>query len=204
MKTVLTASGALILVLVLAGSIAPLHAQLTKGNSKAPATASSSDLFLTTPGPFPILASPVAHASSQLTRTSTGLSTTTVGTGLTAGHVYTLWWIIYDHPNQCAATPCTVADIGNAAVGASVLAATGRIADASGVVTFVAHVSSGAPEGEVLVGSGVFNTARADVQVVVRDHGPASANPAFLQQQLTQYFGCNGNCEDPQMAIHLP
>ena len=201
MKTVL-ASG--VLTLVLAGSIAPVHAQLTAGNSKAPATASSSDLFLTTPGPFPILSSPVALASSQLTRTPAGLSTTTVGTGLTAGHVYTLWWIIYDHPNQCAATPCTVADIANPAVGASVLAATGRIADASGVLTFVAHLSSGNPEGEVLVGSGVFNTARADVQVVVRDHGVASGDAAFRHRQLTEYFACNGICEDPQMAIHLP
>jgi hypothetical protein len=193
-----------VLALVLASSATPLHAQLTAGNSKAPATASASDLFLTTPGPFPLLSSPVNLASSQLTRTPGGLSTTTVGIGLTAGHVYTLWWIIYDHPNQCATVPCTVADIANPAAGASVLAATGRIADASGVASFVAHLASGAPEGQVLLGAGLFNTARADVQLVVRHHGVASADPAARHLQLTDYFGCNPSCDDPQMAIHLP
>jgi hypothetical protein len=52
----------------------------------------------------------------------------------------------------------------------------------------------------------LLNAKRAEIHLVVRSHGPASADPAVLQQQLTTFNGgCPPNtCMNVQAAPHLP
>lgn len=176
-----------------------LLGQVNSGNQAANAAASVSDVF------FFGTQTPVQPASSTLTRTARDVSVTINTSDLTPDNVYTIWWVLFNHPEHCATIPCSAADLGTPAVMASVLWATGRVADSHGQATFTAHLVPGAPEGRVLFGPGLINPKRAEVHNVVRCHNAVGANEATLEEQLTTInAGCVGPCVDVQAAIHLP
>ncbi len=176
----------------------PAEAQVNAGNDAATAQMSVSDVF-----PFGDTTTTIPAASSRLVRTSHSVSVTVSTRGLIPGNVYTIWWIIFAKPVFCAAATCGLADLGNPNVQASVVWATGRVADAQGQAIFTAHLVPGNPEGPVLVGNAAFNPLVADLHQVVRDHNEIGANGATLLQQLTTLnAGCVGACVDVQAAIH--
>jgi len=78
--------------------------------------------------------------SAQLTRTAAGVNLTANTTMLDAGAAYSVWWVIFNNPAACATASCTDADFGTPEVEASILNATGRVADVDGNATFSAFL----------------------------------------------------------------
>jgi hypothetical protein len=172
--------------------------QVNLQSTSAMSNSSSSDVFVFGSQ------NAVRPGSSTLARTARGISLTVNTSRLMPGNVYTVWWVVFNQPQNCAAAPCGAADLpgtgGNPAVNASVFWATGSVADASGLASFAAHTAPGEIEGEVAFGLGLTNPLGAEVHGVVRDHGP----PDDLLGQLIQANSCNPTCEDVQAVIHLP
>ena len=147
-------------------------------------------------------------------------------TDLTPGYAYTLWWVRWNNPQECAIPGgCNDPDFGNAAaVGVDVLYATGLVVDDSGIGNFSASLSVDDDSGSVnelfgLPAAGGLqsgNTYRAEVHLVVRSHGPAV--PELEDEQIGGYLGgCTvflgvfneipaevGECGDIEFAIHSP
>ena len=148
--------------------------------------------------------------SGQLTRTAGGVNLAIDTTMLDAGSAYTLWWVIFNNPGACDPAGCSDADFGTAAVEASVMHATGRVADANGNGTFSAflpagfmHTNLSSQNGRHLFGPGLQNVAGAEVHIVIRSHGPASGGT----EQISTLLGdCNNaaspsGCYDGQAAV---
>jgi hypothetical protein len=53
--------------------------------------------------------------------------------------------------------------------------------------------------------TGLEDSHRAVIVVVLQDHGTAHDDPELLNRQLTSFEGaCNPTCEDVQFAVHVP
>jgi len=147
---------------------------------------------------------------AQLTRTDQGVNLTVDTTLLDAGAAYTLWWIIFNNPGACDPAGCSDLDFGTAAVEASVMNATGRVADGTGNATFSAFLPAGfmhtepvSGNGRQLFGPGLQNAAGAEIHVVIRCHGPWSGN---VEQISTVVGDCNNaaspsGCYDAQAIV---
>lgn len=121
--------------------------------------------------------------SAELNRTAAGVNLTATTTMLDAGSAHTLWWVIFNNPAACDPAGCGLADLGTAAVEASIMNATGRVADATGNATFSAflpvgflHTNPSSLNGRQLFGPGLQNAAGAEIHIVIRCHGPWSGN----------------------------
>ncbi len=103
-----------------------------------------------------------------------------------------MWWVIFNNPEFCVGG-CGEDDFSNAAVNASVFFADGEVIGSNGLGNFSAQVGIGQlpSPNQVELGNGLFNPLTAEVWNVVRDHGPASSDPALLNAQLTTF---NGGC----------
>lgn len=143
---------------------------------------------------------------STLVHTSDAVGATVHAFGLVPGNVHTLWVTAFNNPKKCATTPCSAADVPNPDVQASITFGPGQIAGDDGTVDFTAFRAVGDLTG-VYLGPGLLRPHKAEIHLVVRRHGPASADPAVLQEQLTMF---NGGCPTPpgctnvQVAPHLP
>jgi hypothetical protein len=121
--------------------------------------------------------------------------------GLQPGHAYTVWAIVYNSPADCIGRCSMDDDLFHAST--SVLwSGAGFIADEDGEAEFEAILVEGEAAGEILLGDGISNAATAEVQLVVRGHGPASSDPYVLADQLSLFMGgCDLNdCIDEQMV----
>ena len=162
----------------------------------------------------------VEGASSQLVRTDDGVSFSLRTRGLPAGDAVTVWWVIFNHPENCTVGEgdlrCGEADLFNPAVAASVQNAGGHIVGSSGRFALGSHLAegdtSGCAFGEFLC-AGLIDARHADVHLVVRSHGPALAE--FLPGQISTFgVGCANladfglppmgpnTCTDLQFATH--
>lgn len=146
----------------------------------------------------------VPGSSASLVRTDSGVSATLLTSGLRGGDVVTLWWVVFNHPENCAGPSaghpfqCGRSDLGNPAVEASVLFATGRVIDLSSGGEYGAHLSVGDTRG-ALFGPGLLLPQTAHVHLVLHDHGPA--DPGLIDQQLHSFGVCNPICTDVQFAV---
>lgn len=125
------------------------------------------------------------------------------------GNGYTIWWVIFNNPEECAAS-CAGPDLGNPAVEGSVMNATGRVADGYGNAMFSAFLPAGFMHTEPasgnirqIFGPGLQNVAGAEIHIVVRCHGPYSGN---VEQISTLLGDCNNaesptGCYDAQAAV---
>jgi len=146
---------------------------------------------------------------------------------LIPGHVYTLWLVIWNNPENCD-TPgqCGEIDFGNpSAVGVDVLfAGSGHVAGASGKGTFYGRLRAGDDSESMNITFGLppagglqaGNTFSAEVHLVLRSHGPKI--PGMIYEQSSGYFGgCTtffdpftqipaeeGECGDIEFSIHAP
>ncbi len=155
----------------------------------------------------------VANSSSVMIRNADGVAYTISTTGLLAGGAYTNWWVVFNEPQFCFTSPCGPGDLpqngGNPNVGASVLWATGRVVDANGQGDFAAHLAAdgvSAAPGQVRFGPALLSP-RAEIHIIVRSHGPASADANVRQLQLTTVAGgcsMSNPCQDQQFVQHLP
>ena len=168
----------------------------------------------------------IVTGSSSLLRKSNGITVNYKTTGLTPGYAYTLWWVIWNNPQECLIEgECSDLDFGNAAaVGVDVLYAAGHVVGNSGVGNFSGHLNAGDDSGSIndlfgLPPAGGLQSGKtysAEVHLVLRSHGPAI--PGEVNEQISGYLGgCTtffdpftlipdavGECGDIEFAIHPP
>ena len=144
---------------------------------------------------------------SRLTRTSDSVAFRLFTTHLEAGHAFTVWWVVFNHPENCAGATastsprCGMADMANPAVDASALRADGDVVGAFGIGWFSGALAVDDAT-EAIVGTGLHNPAGADIHFVVRDHGPVSPDPDIAYQQTHTFGVCNPTCTDVQTSVH--
>jgi hypothetical protein len=156
--------------------------------------------------------STVTGAWSSLVRTDHGASFTVNTSGLTAGDAVTVWWVVFNKPENCThgelGYRCGAGDLppfgGDNSADTSVFWATGHVIGGSGQGQFGGYTTTGDPRGQVLFGPGLTNPRGADIHFVVRTHG--AAIPSMLPHQIMSFEGaCDVNtCEDVQFAVHEP
>lgn len=165
---------------------------------------------------------PVTRSHSTVTRTARGATATMDLAEIRPNHVFTLWWVVYNNPEQCSATPCPADELFNPDTGASFFGAgSGRVSDAFGHVRLEAGIVAGAglPEDVegVFLGEGLTDPLGAEIQLVVRDHGNADELAAEdeLGAALSTLFGGGcpfvvtdpdaepHDCREPAIAFHL-
>ena len=112
--------------------------------------------------------------------------------GLTPGNALTVWWVIFNYPENCSDGVCGMDDAfpppGNVAAGASVSYAAGHVIGGSGKGNFGAHIPV---DGDAAPWTmGLVNPRTAEYHFVLRDHGPAL--PGIVNEQInTAGGGCN-------------
>jgi hypothetical protein len=130
----------------------------------------------------------VTVGASTLTRTASRISFSLQTSRLPAGHAVTVWWMVVNPDGSV-----------------SVLYAAGHVVDPSGTAEFGGALKVGDTKGVVslpgLSTAGLLDAARADVYLVVRDHGPARRG--IVHQQIHTFDVCNPTCTDLQMSAHL-
>ena len=174
-------------------------------------------------------ASVIDETSSTLARTKNGVTATLHTQELEDGDAYTLWWVIFNHPKNCehpipGVTSCGEGDVfaqplGDTDVKVSVQYAGGNIVGGTGRVDFGAYLGEGetpdAP-GQLVFGSGLIDSKKAEVHLVVRSHGKVF--PPMEGAQLSTFGGaCTAEtdptgsgpegpreCADVQFAAHIP
>jgi len=153
-----------------------------------------------------MVGSVIPGTGSILVRTKEGFGATLHTFGLVPGNAYTFWLGVFNNPKECATTPCTAADLPNPDVQGVVLWGSGQIAGEDGTAdfgTFRAEGDSTGREPSLGTAMALENALKAEIHLVVRSHGPASANPVVLQAQLTRFNGgCPPNtCMNVQAAM---
>ena len=163
----------------------------------------------------------ITGSSAKLTRAEDALSIRINTTELEAG-AYTVWWVIFNNVENCAAYPdggCNpFVDLANPDVHGAVFFATGGVVKDNGIGHFRAHLETNfEPEDsgnrdKVLIsngGLGLQNPQSAEVHIALRFHGPAAlGNPDLLMKQIeTSSGGCNNGIffvpQDPVAADRL-
>ena len=133
-----------------------------------------------------------AEGTSHIRRTANGMSLTFDVEGLTAGNVYSVWWVVFDINGTCAQDNDDF----------YVFNATGGIANKKGEASFRAQVSNG-PVGpangeDVLVsapdGDDYLTALDTHVFSVVVDHGPRDdLSAGTVAQNMHTIIGAVGD-----------
>ncbi|MDX1615107.1 MAG: hypothetical protein R3300_12415 [Candidatus Promineifilaceae bacterium] len=136
--------------------------------------------------------SPIPGSSAHLVTNDRGATLQVNTSGLTPGHALTVWWVIFNYPENCTGGECGLDDAfpppGNVEAGASVSFAAGHVIGDDGQGNFGAHISVGGDAAPWTVG--LLEPRTAEVHFVLRDHGPAI--PELVQEQIrTAGGGCN-------------
>lgn len=144
--------------------------------------------------------------AAMLLRTAEKIGYTATTRELEPGHAYTNWFVAFNEPQNCAVPcECGIPDLFTPAVNTGIFYGTGAVADAFGQATFTSEVDYGEIPGGFDQAPAPFAAeADAEIHVVVRTHGMASADPATRDVQLTQFDGgCPpGGCVDVQVSVH--
>lgn len=165
--------------------------------------------------------------SSQLVRTSTGVSFNLSTSQLEPGSIVTLWMVIFNKPENCS-DDCGNDDLANPDAMVDVVYASGRVIGKSGKTTYAGHRSEGDNSGSIfpawlgLPSPGLVDAQKAEIHFVVHTHGPkipklvsemlqsfnAGCGPDFMPglPPVPEELGTYGpnTCEDIQFAVHLP
>ncbi len=152
--------------------------------------------------------------TSRLTRTDNAIATRTNTTELVHRHVTTLWWVIFNNPDECTDN-CGNDDLFEpTAAQPSCPYADGSIVGGNGNARFQDRLTVGEDRNSCLEffgaeDHGLLNPEGAEVHVVVRSHGPLI--PGMVPEMRSTFNGgCNegepneGLCEDVQFAVHTP
>ena len=155
---------------------------------------------------------PVEGATARLVRGDDAIRTRTDTRDLDHGHVLTLWWVVFNHPDHCehgqGEVACGEADLfdgpdGPTGVEPACVYADGSLVSGNGQARFTDRLSVGevrdscidffvdaVPE---LAGSdhGLTNPEGAEVHLVVRSHGPRI--PGKVAEQRSTFAG---GCEE--------
>lgn len=175
-------------------------------------------------------ASVIEGAEAVLHRMDHGVQMTLDTSGLTEGNAVTVWWVIFNAPENCSDMACGEDDIFNIdddgefilnddgsnpmnmdGIGGaqiSALRADGHVIDEGGAAFFQAHLPIGDTT-EAIFGSGLLDSSTvAEIHLVVRDHG--AAIPGETDAMINSINGgCadswpNEPCTDVQFAVFAP
>ena len=186
-------------VLLVGCNDSPTDADLSGTSELEPAT------VVSTTQPVVVIMGGAEVGEATITRNANGASAHLHTTGLMPGNVYTLWWAVFDNPDECSDTPtpgCDPSDF--LVVNGGVKGMGGHVVGSSGRASFGARLKLG----EVLDGGGVpsFNTfddvLGSEMHLVVRNHGPAI--PGRVNEQFSEFNGgCPPNtCANFQASVH--
>lgn len=169
---------------------------------------------------------------STLRRTDDEVRMKLRATGQSSREALTVWWVVFNQPENCTAPACDTDDIfvdgdpsnplnEDQIAAADIVAAyaTGKVANAEGKVNFSATLEADEPTGtrEIIFGEGstLKDSAGAEVHLVVRTHGPAQ--PGEEDEQTGSFAGgCDvflnppavptavGECADTLFSVHAP
>lgn len=168
---------------------------------------------LKTAGPAEVSASPLyslaalpeeetlPRGDSTLIRTNQGVAATINAANLEANAAYTVWWVIWNRPQECLERfACGMADLGSA--GNVVFFATGRVTDDFGQATFTANLAYGdgtadLPPEKVML-PGALESRNAEIDVILRTHAGVEdlRSNGDLQAALNSLTG--GCADDPR------
>lgn len=163
-----------------------------------------------------------AGGKSILTRTDTMVVATVEAANLVPGDAHTLWFVVFNEPEDCSDGVCGEDDIflpdGNlneAGIVAAQIAignATGNVAKPNGSAEFGGILRQGVLDDHQVLFPAGFDGASlltadpddAEVHLVVQTHGRVRGGPQ-LATQLT-YFeaACTPLCGDIQFSVHAP
>lgn len=132
--------------------------------------------------------------TSTLHRNSHGLAVNFHVTGLSAGHAYTIWWVVWNNPEECTVPgACSDIDFGNPDVQVELMYANGHVVGNNGKGNFSAHLNENDASGTInpLFGlpsyGGLADAQKAEVHMVLRSHGPKV--PGIVDEQIGSYLG---------------
>jgi len=140
------------------------------------------------------------EGTSTLHRNKNNITVNFKTDGLIPGHAVTLWWVIWNNPENCT-TPyqCTDVDFAIAdQVNVEILYAAGHVVGFNGQGNFSASLKENDNSGSVneLMGlpiaGGLLDAQKAEVHLVIRTHGPKI--PGEVNEQISSYVG---GCDDP-------
>ena len=156
--------------------------------------------------------------SSTLIRHAGSVQVTLRASNVPTGHVVTVWWIVFNHPEFCqfgepanastgfAGTRCGAGDLGivpgltaDPRVDPLVTYAAGHVTGGAGVASYASYLSSGAPRGQIQIGSALTNPLGADIHLVVHDHD-AIANLGNVGEEIHSFGAGPGT--DLDFAAH--
>ena len=154
-------------------------------------------------------ASVVEGASSQLTRVKDVVFADFSTNSLAPDRPHTMWYVVFNTPKGCSEA-CNEDDIfdadGNMSLNPdaniSILFADGAMSDSDGNASFSAMLEENRATGEVLVGPGLTAARKAEVHLVIRDHG--DIDPSRAYEQLSTFEPECADCVDVQFAVHQP
>ncbi|MFY0610245.1 MAG: hypothetical protein JXQ99_01865 [Hyphomicrobiaceae bacterium] len=142
----------------------------------------------------------VTGASARLVKTDSGLFATLDTNGLQPGNVYTLWLVVINDPSKCSQSPCSPKDVlkRSKVVNSDVGYAGGIIAAKDGSGRFATHQTKGELS-SAWFGNGLKAPDKAEVHLVVNDHGPLIANR--VADMLSTY---RGGCTEVSIPKPMP
>jgi hypothetical protein len=124
----------------------------------------------------------------------------------------TIWLVVINYPEACASAPCTEGEIFGTLPAnptkTTVCYLTGQVVRNNGRGVFAGQLAAGSNHGcffpEDPNPYSLADAARAEVHLVVQEHGSPLPGGAGLEQQVTQFQGgCNVDCVDTQFATHV-
>lgn len=166
--------------------------------------------------------------TSTLLRTPNGISANFEAAGLPANQAVTLWFIVFNNPEGCMTTPCSVpADVFNPNVQADFLWGAGHVIG-GGDTTLAGHLQVGdtSKSGMAEIGFpelpiGLSDPMGAEVHLATHSHGPAQTGQDLAAQISSFTGGCvtflgpngfasapgdvpanEGECSTIQVSVH--
>jgi hypothetical protein len=124
----------------------------------------------------------------------------------------TIWLVVINYPEACASMPCTEDDIFGSLPAnptkATVCYLTGQVVRLNGRAVFAGQLAAGSNQGcffpEDPNPYNLRDAARAEVHIIVQEHGEPLPGGAGLEEQVSQFMGgCNSDCVDTQFATHV-
>lgn len=166
--------------------------------------------------------------TSRLVRSADAITTRTNTSALVPRHVTTLWWVIFNNPEECSDGTCGADDLFEPTdAKPSCPYADGSIVGGNGDARYQDRLTVGEDRNsciEFLVGAneelegedhGLLNPEGAEIHVVVRSHGPLI--PGKVPEMRSTFAGAcedfleagtvpdeQGECADLQFAVHAP
>ncbi len=148
------------------------------------------------------------YRTARLVRTNSGISFRMRTDSLTPGDVVTVWYVIFNNPENCieagatSGPRCDLPDLFTGKdIGLSVMWAAGSIVGGNGTANWGGHLREGqlnAPHPGLGSGDGLTDARGAEVHLIVHSHGPA--RPGYINDQLHSFETEGDTLTDLQAA----